>query len=629
MSDIESIRAPDPQVSAAAESPAYRVPLPSPCLFDGLEPAARRALEDELEWFSVPGGQVLFEAGDPPDGLYLVLTGSLGIVRGHIRQGELVSQVHAGETTGVLALLAAKPHPYTAIALRDTSLVRLNRAAFDNLLRLYPGVVLPMVMEIVERMERAMAFRPDALGVPKTVALIPLDADVRIAWLADALAAALTAAGLRVKVLDESDHDRIEEIFYAIEIAHDLVIYRSDARGSTWTRMCIRRSDRVLLVAGATASPRECLQRLVAAISEVPWRRAELVLLQAEGARSPVPAEPWLERLPVQFHSHVRPESKADIARLGRYLTGGAIGLVLSGGGARGYGHIGVIKALREAGIELDLLGGTSIGSIMAAAAALEWDEKEFYERMHRAFVESNPLDDYTVPLVALTRGRKVTSRLRTHFGEIRIEDLWRPFFAVASNLTAGTMVVQRRGPLWHALRASIAIPGLLPPVVDHGQVLADGAVMNNLPTDVMSAMRRGPVIGVDITRYQTLVATEGDARALRCLLAGVDYGRPGIVSLLLRAGTLGGEAQTLMSRGHADVLLEPPLQDIHIRDWHAFDRAIEAGYRYTVERIGDLEKLLARRGWQLEAEQERRSGQLQAQFEAAREASLAYQGGP
>ncbi len=593
MSDLEATGAPDAPAAIAGER-SYRIPLPSPCIFDRLDAEARRALEDELEWFSVPGGQVLYEAGDEADGIYLVLTGCLGIVRGQSGQGELVAQVHAGETVGDVALLTHGPQPATVIALRDSSLVRLDRAAFDKLVRTHPSVLLPLSLQVVERLERALTFRPStAPAVPKTVALIPLDAEVRAGWLADALAAALAAAGLRVKVLDESVADRIEEIFYAIEIAHDLVIYRADAHGSTWTRMCIRRSDRVLLVAGAKASPADCFQRLVAAISEVPWRRAELVLLQGEGARSPMPAEPWLRRLPVQFHCHVRPESKADIARLGRYLTGRAIGLALSGGGARGYSHIGVIKALREAGIDIDLLGGTSIGSIMAAAAALEWDEKELYERMHRAFVESNPLDDYTVPLVALTRGRKVTERLRQHFGAARVEDLWRPFFAVASNLTTGGLAVQRQGLLWRALRASIAIPGLLPPVVESGEVLADGAVMNNLPSDILSAMRRGPVIGVDVTRYQTLTAREREEGwSVRRLLAGPDYDGPGIVSLLLRAGTLGGDAQTLMSRGHADVLLEPPLQHINIRDWRAFDRAIEAGYRYTMERMGELEAL-------------------------------------
>ncbi|HEX7967818.1 MAG TPA: patatin-like phospholipase family protein [Stellaceae bacterium] len=590
MSDVETVSAPDP--AAIAEEAPYRIPLPSPSIFDGLDPEARSALEDELEWFSLPGGRVLFEANDPPDGLYLVLSGCLGVVRGTGDRASLFAEIGAGETVGDLALLAESPQPATVIALRDTSLVRLNKGAFEKLVRRHPSVLLPLTLRVVRRLQRSLSSRPNA-AVPKTVALIPLDADVPAAALADALGNALNAAGLRATVLDPSADRQIEDVFHAIESAHDLVIYRAEPRGSPWTQLCVRRSDRVLLIAGSKASPVECLRRLVTAVAQVPWRRAELVLLQGVGVRAPLAAEPWLGRLPVPFHCHIRPESKEDVARLGRYLTGRAVGLVLSGGGARGYGHIGVIKALRECGIPIDLAGGTSIGSIMAAAAALEWDEKEFYERMHRAFVASNPLDDYAFPLVALTRGRKVTRRLREHFGEARIEDLWRPFFAVATNLTTGAVAVQRSGVLWRALRASIAIPGLLPPLVERSEVLVDGAVTNNLPSDIMSAMRRGPVIGVDVTRYQTLTAKEGNGNwSFRGLLAGQDYDGPGIVSLLLRAGTMGGDAQTMMSRAHADVLLEPPLQHVNIRDWRTFDRTIEAGYRYTMERMGEIEKV-------------------------------------
>jgi NTE family protein len=592
MSEFETITVDDPP-AAIAEAAAFRIPLPSVGVFDGLPPEARRALEDELEWFSLPGGRVLLQAGDPSDGLYLVLSGCLGAVREASGQAELVAEIVAGGTVGDLALLAQRPQPVTIIALRDTSLVRLNKAAFEALALRHPSILLPLALRVVGRLERALQSRAPTATVPKTIALIPLDEDVPAAALADALAEALIVTGVRVKVLESSAHDQIEDTFYAIEIAHDLVLYRGDARATPWTQMCIRRSDRVLLVGGAKASPVECLNRLLTAVTEVPWRRAELVLLQGPGARAPMAAEPWLGRWPVPFHCHIRPDNPADISRLARYLTGRAVGLVLSGGGARGYGHIGVIKALRASGIPIDLVGGTSIGSIMAAGAALEWDDQEFYERMHKAFVASNPLDDYVFPLVALTRGRKVTQRLREHFGEARVEDLWRPFFAVATNLTTGGIAVQRDGTLWRALRASIAIPGLLPPLVERGEVLVDGAVMNNMPSDIMSAMRRGPVIGVDVTRYQGLPAHSGNGHwSLRKFFAGPDYDGPGIVSLLLRAGTMGGDAQTMMSRAHADVLLEPPLQHVNIRDWRIFDRTIEAGYRYTMERIEELQKL-------------------------------------
>ena len=195
-------------------------------------------------------------------------------------------------------------------------------------------------------------------------------------------------------------------------------------------------------------------------------------------------------------------------------------------------------------------------------------------------FVESNPLNDYALPFVALTRGRKVTKLLRKHFGDHEIEDLWRPCFIVSSNLTTGASELHRRGPLWWALRASVAIPGLLPPLMRGGEVLVDGAVMNNLPADVMCAMGRGPVIGVDVTRYQTLRGGDGNLSGTlwRRVLLGDGGQTPGIVSLLLRAATVGSDAETRLSRDHTDLLFEPPLPNVAIRDWKAFDRAVEAG---------------------------------------------------
>ena len=177
-----------------------------------------------------------------------------------------------------------------------------------------------------------------------------------------------------------------------------------------------------------------------------------------------------------------------------------AIGLVLSGGGARGYAHIGVIRALREAGLPFDIAGGTSIGGVIAACAAMGWNDDEIELRIRKAFVESNPLGDYVLPVVALTRGRRVEDRLQDNFGEALIEDLKIPFFCVSTNLVSGQIRVHRAGLLRQALRASISLPGILPPVVEgeHG-LLVDGAVLKNFPVDVLKDLHRGPIIGVDV----------------------------------------------------------------------------------------------------------------------------------
>jgi len=116
-----------------------------------------------------------------------------------------------------------------------------------------------------------------------------------------------------------------------------------------------------------------------------------------------------------------------------------------------------------------------------------------------RGFVDSNPVNDYTFPLVALTRGRKVSRLLQREYGDVMIEDLRHPFFCISCNLTNGRAFEHRAGSLAQALRASVAIPGVMPPVVWGNDVLVDGAAINNLPVDVMQRHAPGLVIGSDV----------------------------------------------------------------------------------------------------------------------------------
>jgi len=281
---------------------------------------------------------------------------------------------------------------------------------------------------------------------------------------------------------------------------------------------------------------------------------------------------------------------KNDVARVARLLTGRGVGLVLSGGGARGFAHIGVMRALREAGISVDAIGATSIGAIVGAGFAAGWDHAEVIERMRRCFVSTNPLSDYTLPLIALYAGRKVSRLMRAEFGDIGIEDLRLPFYCVSANLTTGQSAVHRRGRLWVWLRAAAAIPGVLPPVFAHGQAHVDGATLNNLPIDVMREDLDGAIIGVDAGADPTfecnLEMTELPPlwKALRLVSRGGP--RINIVRILLRAGMMNSATTSLGQRELADLVLRPPLERIDLLDWRAFDRAVEIGYRHAAEAL-------------------------------------------
>jgi NTE family protein len=283
---------------------------------------------------------------------------------------------------------------------------------------------------------------------------------------------------------------------------------------------------------------------------------------------------------------HWRGLEDSDAARLARVIARRSIGLVLSGGGARAYAHIGVVRALRETGLPFDVVGGTSMGAIVAACVAMGWDDEEIEWRIRKSFVESNPLGDYMLPVVGLVRGRRVEHRLAEHFGETLIEDLEIPYFAVSTDLASGSSRIHDGGLLRKALRASISLPGILPPVIDGEGLLVDGAVLKNFPVDVLRDLHRGPIIGVDVARRDGIDLEDfrDPPGFFGWIAAHGLQSAPPIASLLMRAATLAVDPWE--GRSGADLLVAPDMPDLDMRDWKRFDEGVAAGYEATVEAL-------------------------------------------
>lgn len=562
-------------------------------LWAGLDPAARVELQSKLRRIVLLGGEVLFREGDPADVLYMLVSGALGVsVQGSHGEQWRIARVAPPETIGEMALISNAPRSATVTALRDSVLLTLARPDFERLIERWPSVMLYLSKLLAERLRAATRSKPKSFA-PTTFAIVPVTQGVAVSDFAQVFLAEMRRShGAGVDLVAALPGGEDENWLYRFEASRERVIYVAPESSGAWTERCIRHADHVVLLA-RPGEPLTCeAEALTGAVSS--WRRHDLVLLQKADAGRPKPAHPSLQRLPVDQRLQVREKNPGDLQRLIRTSSGRAVGLVLAGGGARGFAHLGAIQALQEYGFPVDLVGGTSIGAVMAAVCALQISLDEARDLMMEAFVRNPPLNDYTLPLIALIRGLKVDARLIEHFGERNIEDLWLPFFCVSSNLTTGTTHVHRQGTLWRALRASLAIPGLLPPVIDPEGVLVDGAMMNNLPADIMADLQRGPVLGIDVARDVAFTSPgdeEKKAPLLRRLL-GLPTNAPDIVNLLYRSATISSDAQTLKARAHATLVIHPPLADVPLRGWEQFERVVDIGYRHTRERIeaGELE---------------------------------------
>lgn len=546
------------------------------------------ALDAVSEWLSIPAGWPLMHAGEPPDGVYFLLSGSLSAFKLGERGGHtLLGYIRPGEPVGEMAMIAREPHSASVFAIRDSEVLKLPPDAFDLLVQAHPAMMRHIARIMLTRARASHRNSPRA--DPKVYALISTSPTIDLMVRARTLQAGLKRLNRRAVIVTEDDQRAMEggmtsAWFDALEAKNDAVFLVTPIADTPWFRTCIRQADRLWFFARADARPSLPILPPEEPSPARQFRLVDVVLLHHGMDRKAATTNEWRVACEASRLFHWRGLEDEDAARLARVIARRSIGLVLSGGGARAYAHIGVVRALCEAGLPFDVIGGTSMGAIVGACAAMGWKDDEIELRIRKAFVESNPLGDYVLPVVGLVRGRRVEDRLQEHFGETLIEDLGIPFFAVSTDLVAGDVRVHRGGLLRRALRASISLPGILPPVIDGDQgLLVDGAVLKNFPVDILKDLHRGPIIGVDVARRDGIDLEDfrDPPGFLGWAAAHGLQSPPPIASVLMRSATLAIDPWE--GRSGADVLIAPEMPDIDMRDWKRFDDVVAAGYESAV----------------------------------------------
>ncbi|MGN6424581.1 MAG: patatin-like phospholipase family protein [Asticcacaulis sp.] len=563
-------------------------PDKNPSLQEALESLFGTALGESASVISLPGGSRLFGAGDDSDHLYLLRSGRLGVFR-HDEDHEeltLIGIIRPGEPVGEMSLIAGTQHTSSVMALRDSDLLAMPRDDFLHALDSRPELLMALSRKMMERARR------EAPNVTPNVFAFFALSETPILNYIEAVATQIRELGYRVAVIDKTFHGTTPEAFSQIEADNDYVLHVAESHESHWRLLSARQVDHVFLVADASHPPDA---RATAWEKSLLHRAPDLILTypaNQKKAHIKGRTRAWLDVIKPTRWFHIHTESLPDAARIARIVCGHSVGVVFSGGGARAFSQIGAIQALREAHIPIDFVCGSSMGAIIAAGLALGWDDSEIDWRMCDAFVTSSPLDDITFPFVSMVSGRKVDQRLEKHFGDQAIEDIHLPFFCISSNLTSGVIKVHKTGSLRKALRASISLPGVLPPVVDDGQVLVDGAVMRSFPATMMRNTHLGTVIGIDVTRARGVDPKSiAVPKHLPSWFAHGDWRRgPPIVSIMMRSATIITAADLAVSRAATDLLIIPEPDGVEIRDWKAYDKAVENGYQTTVATLAQLE---------------------------------------
>ncbi len=566
----------------------------------GLDAAARAALIKAGRPVLTRAGADLLVEGAPNGDAHVVLSGSFSIRRG----GVLVHTARMGEIIGDLSLLTGRPSSATVTARRDATTLCIPHIAVDAALATSAGGTRRLAEHLAGLVADAA---PPAIPVAEPVRVIALISPCHVddAGLVEEIGRGLAAglAHLDVAVVAEigPSTDPDGEVFAgdlaSIEDAHDLVVLLATG-DPAWVSACRRQADLVMIV----VDPAACSPPRRAAPTTAEGAPVHLLLVHAGRPRD---AMPWLRTTGASTVHHVSaaaPSAERDLARVARLVTGRGVTLVLGGGGPRGFAHIGVVRALVQRGIPIDAVGGTSIGSLMAAAVAMGWSPEEIEARAYDGLVRTKGLLSPTLPLVSLSSGRTVTRLLRSErlFGEVQAEDLGLPWFAVAASLDRAEAVVLDRGPVWRAVRASTALPGVLPPVPDGDDLLVDGGVIDDLPVGIMRHRHGGTVLAVDLQPDGDLPPPgytgphlsgwrlAGQMVRRRGWVPGV----PNLVEIVLRSKEVGGRrAQRIALDADApDVVFRPPVGDVPALEFKAATHLVAIGERHAHAVLDALE---------------------------------------
>lgn len=576
-------------------------------LFGPLGTEALDSVIAELEWLTLAGGKTLFRQDDDGDALYVVLGGRLRVEKRESGLTRVIREVGRGEIVGELSLLTGHRRSAGVRAVRDTELVRLPRDRFYRVLEEHPATAV----QLTRILARWLVGSDGQTGEPgvATVAVVPFSEGAPVSQVARALSRALEAMGSTMHLdasgvdamlwqgaaRNRTDEEATRKLLHWLdeqERTHAFVVYEAESADSAWSSRCLRQADRVLNVAKAGARPKvgsELHQTMSGR-----WAAHEVVLIHEDMTAMPSGTSAWLVG-GAKRHHHVRSGEIEDYARVGRLLTGRGVGVALSGGGARGFGHIGLLKAIQEVGIPVDQIGGTSMGAVIAAQLAAGRTIDEMIDLNRRGWTKYKPHKAYTLPYSSLVTQRQAERMLAMMFGDARIEDFWIDYFCVSTNLTQAEIMVHRNGPVVPAIVASIAIPGVAPPIVNtDGDLLVDGGVLNNLPAAELHRQAQGLVIAsdaspsVELRADNSYTTTPSAWRALRDKLrpGRVERPFPTIFEVLGRSAIVASARETRRVSETADLYLQLPVDEYGIFAMEAIDEIVETAYAFARPRV-------------------------------------------
>lgn len=565
-------------------------------LFASLNKEDTFQILEKFEKIDLAEEAFLFLENEPGDSLYILIKGKLRVTTNHKTVEKLIGFIRPGELVGELTIFSNEPRSASVRALYPSTVLRLKREDLQSICYKHPSILWKITKSISVRSKSNISMIRNKNQI---VSVVCFEEDVEIG---DLLKCFRDCNEIKFRIdfvdynLIKSEKNVFSPIRKIVETGNTCICVISH-RDLSSAREILNLSDKVIVLINSSCKDLNFLKENINLINHL---EKELILLHDSYKTWYPDTQRYLSLSNFSKNYHITFALPKTIRRLLRILSGHAIGLVLSGGGAKGWATIGAMRAFYEHNVEIDYIGGTSIGSAVGACYVLSENFEQFMLIFNKVFETfgSNPfaMKNLTLPLVSIFSGKNETDKIKEVCGRTLIHDLTLPFFAISANLSSYCEHIWDKGYLWQACRASLAIPPMLPPVIYNNQVHVDGGILNNFPTDVMSVKleHQGYIFGVDIAssemdqqKYNFPPAiTFWEAVKIKLKIGFKKVVYIGILEIMERIFMTASIEKLVENSKLCDLVIKPNLDGYKFSDFSKTKEMMEIGYQEATKQL-------------------------------------------
>jgi CRP-like cAMP-binding protein len=456
-------------------------------------------------------GEILFTQGSESAGVYFVISGKF-VAQLHQNKELLeVGVINAGELIGEFGALSGHAHALTVQTLEEAKVLLMPITLFKELFLHYASVCVATASPMINRSIHNLQAAKKTVSAEHAF-ILPADINLPLKiirqQLGDITARYADALFLAEDEFAQMADDEVQNKIHLLSQNKKFIIYLLNGSRGVFSERVINQANTGYLLIKPVPD-KESYNLAIKAVQQhakLADFRQELIILE-ENHEGKLLA-PWINLADFNLYHKIKLDDVATCKRLSRFLTGRANGLVFGGGSVRAWAHIGAIKAINELKIPIDIVGGVNVGAVIAGLYALGLTHEDMMQRF-AAMVEmsKNTLAWYnlTLPTIALFNCKGITLALQKLFGALDIQQLALPYFCTSCNLSTHTVAVHQHGNLFEKIRASIAAPGLFPPMVIDGQLHVDGSLTNSIPIDKLKKIlgsHAGSILALALTKF-------------------------------------------------------------------------------------------------------------------------------